>query len=240
MNYDFYIQGLSEVDDGSLMISLREEELDKVTSHPFFKSQAGIPDLLRIIKKSIEPIGIVTFKPKDLEEHLEPIQEESDFFKRNYRTNTPENPPIQQDFYLDAFIRILKHNLEKTQKESRDIIVIKNELQLPSANFAKTYKTGLGFCGINSAEIRFADVKERKYKGVVQWFDSIERYETQDKWVAFPVPEIIRIKRESPLYVRPEDINGLTNQYHLTLIEGFNEFFEQYVNQTISEYRKEF
>jgi len=237
MGYDFYIQGLPHLNDGSLILSLSKSELDKVVKHPYLKT-AALENMLKSLTLDSNS-NILT--PNKMREYIPLLKEEIAVIKKTF-PNTEQNPMIQNNFYLDQALYIFEEAAEVCSTRGRNFIVNQTAENVNSFDGAKGFVReyncdwARGICSIYSVTINYGNIKTDIYSGLVAWSDNIEGCNAVDKWVAHPTPTNANIN--TAIIIRPVEINNLSYKYDFTMLSDFDDFLRKHIEGTINDYKK--
>lgn len=237
MQFDFYVQGTPEENDGDLVLSLSQGELIKAVSHPI----RVLSDLTTRLSGSIASPSNGIISPSEIEGYQTKLSEEKENM-RHQPPNSDKNPSIQPELYLSNVVSILSRSVTRCLAESRDLVLRVNPLE-PKLNggpvvFNRENPISLGWVGIFGARIKWADHDRRLYAGEIDWADHIERVFPTSKWVSYPIPDGINLSGENGMLTRPSEINCLTEGYDFTLLTDFNKCLRLYIADTIEKSRK--
>lgn len=239
MNYNFYIKGREDLHDGSLVLSLSEKELKKIIKHPSLETLA-LDDIVKTITHLRESKILY---PSEIQEYVPLLKKDVEAMNKTF-PNTPENPMIQPNLYLDQIIRIFENAVSRCTEDVRALILNYTDDDLNiikgKKKFLREYSCGWarGLCSIDSVIITYGDIKKRIYAGLVNWSDNVERYNPTDRWVAHPVPKDANMNIS--LLIRPTVISNISYGYDFTLLPEFDNFLKGHIEHTIKEYKAKF
>jgi hypothetical protein len=89
---------------------------------------------------------------------------------------------------------------------------------------------------ISGASLNAIDVESGTVTGNIQWSDLVERCYADDEFVGYIIPEEVGYER---FLVRPHKENGLTGEYHFTLLSYFNKELERHIIPMVVETYKQ-
>ena len=242
MSVDLYMQSSEGSEDGRLILSMSREEWKIAMLHTSLKTGA-LERFLDEIVGSIEAPEDGSLTPAQIRNFARLFEWEAENMN-SYRYNTPENPPIQPNFYLRDVAKVMGISLKKCVDEEREVFMHVSP-SMPSPDYdspgihnnKEPVLLDFGFGAVRGASITHADEKRRIYCGTIDWSDLMENCNPRDTWVAHPSPTTVRCPSHNGLVIRPSWINTLIGQYEFTLQPDFNRGMEQYISDTIKGFR---
>ena len=250
MEYDFYMQGLPEKNDGEVILSLSKDELGKVMNHPFRKTNV-FRDLVQRAVGSLENPGRGVLTPKELSEFVDELNEENKgMISEGVFQVINRNPKIQENFYLNQVFSIINEYASHSIKGERNLVVVADPFEFSYCDNIQFGFSGImcaknfGLFSVTDGKLEYANLENNRYAGWVSFLDNVEGCEGKENWIAKPIPLEARMKsrgknfEDLPYYVREKKINILTNEYTFTLSSILNTAMRDYAFELISQFKE--